>query len=566
MYSVRIRTVASAARAQLLSLRVLSTAFAILVGVVSSDSPLHAVPLGDTQFAAAADTAVALLEQAREQDQFEEEQAVDSYFQAAVQAHELISFAPLLGADIDEISAIYNEALAGLIDTGQRYGRLDPRGQLVVFTASRQVVPLKYEGFAWHPRDFSRLTPAEQFSNAKIKHHYVNDGVGVSLVVERFAPVQPGPFLEPWQPFGATAVLSREAGASAGYVLGLYNPLAVDRVMIGSVQLPLARDLTAPLAAIVNEVPRQYLQGFLAPTDTATQPKLVMLEPYQRGKIPVVFIHGLYSDPITWVDMINSLRVQSDLYDQYQFWTFRYPTGGNLMESAAALREILARIRAAYDPQHLDPAMGNMVLVGHSLGGLMSKLQVTRSDDQLWQEIAVGPLTAVQAPPETLLRLSQVLFFNPSPTVRRVVFIGTPHRGSGMAQRVAGRVGSSLVNFGSEEDAVWQELVDSNRNVFRDDISDRRPTTIDFLEPDSPLLMGLEKLPINSAVRLHSIIGTGGTNPFAEPGDGVVAVSSARHCGDSELFVDAKHEELHKDPVSIDEVARILRLHAVTTH
>lgn len=515
--------------------------------------------------AAATETTEAFLDQAREQDRFAEAEAVDSYFQAAVHAYELLATATVLGLDVNDFAAFYNEALAGLIDTGQRHGRLDPRGQLIVNSGGRPaIVPLRYDGFAWHPRDFSRLTPAGEFSNTNIKHHYANTGLGVPLVVERFATICPGPFLEPWQPFGATALLAREPGSNSGYTLVLCNPLASDRATISGLQLPLARDLTAPLAAIVNEVPRQYLQGFLAPTDTASQPKLVMLEPYQRGKIPVVFIHGLYSDPITWVDMINSLRAQNDLYDQYQIWTFRYPTGGNLMESAAALRAMLARAQATYDPLQTDPAMGRMVLVGHSLGGLVSKLQVTKSENLMWQAIALAPLATVQAPQDTLMRLSQALYFRPVPTVGRVIFIGTPHRGSSRAQRVAGRIGSSLVSFGSAEDAMWQELLDNNPHVFRDDVADQRPTTINFLEPDSPLLMTLERLPIRAAVGLHSIIGTGGTNPLAEPGDGVVAVSSAMHCGSSTLFVDAKHEELHKVQESIDEVARILRLHAAT--
>jgi hypothetical protein len=160
--------------------------------------------------------------------------------------------------------------------------------------------------------------------------------------------------------------------------------------------------------------------------------------------------------------------------------------------------------------------------------------------------------------------LSQALFFEPAPSVTRVVFIGTPHRGSTMAQRVVGRVGSSLVSFGSDEDAAWHELVDNNRSVFRADVSDRPPTTIEFLEPDNPLLMTLERLPIPADVGLHSIIGTGKTKPLAGPGDGVVSVASATHCGVSTFLVDATHEELHKVSESIDEVARILRSHAMT--
>jgi pimeloyl-ACP methyl ester carboxylesterase len=537
----------------------------VLVTLLAISCIASAAPLDESYVATVLDTTEALLEQAREHDRFNESETVDAYFQAAVQAYQLMASAPWLGPGISDVAALYNEALTGLIDSGQRYGRLDPRGQLIVVVAGRRVsVPCKYAGFAWQPRDFSRLTPATEFSNAAIKHHYENAGVGVPLVVERFASMNAGPFLSPWQPFGATAVLSRDARSPGGYVLELCNPLSTDRIMLGGVSMTLARDLTAPLAAIVNEVPRQYLQGFLAPADTATQPQLVMLEPYQRGKIPVVFIHGLYSDPITWVDMINSLRVQSDLYEQFQIWTFRYPTGGNLLESAAALRAMLVQIRQIYDPCHLDPAMGNMVLVGHSLGGLMSKLQVTKSEDRMWQAIAAQPFTGVQAPREILMRLSQAIFFQPVPNVRRVVFIGTPHRGSYMAQRVAGRIGSSLVSFGSEEDAAWQELIDDNPQVFRGDISDRRPTTLDFLEPDNPLLMALERLPIRATVSMHSIIGTAVTKPLAGRGDGVVSVESAQHCGASTFLVDTTHEELHKVPESIAEVARILRVHAVT--
>jgi pimeloyl-ACP methyl ester carboxylesterase len=516
-------------------------------------------------YVAAAENAEAFLEQAAEYDRFGEAEAVDAYFQATVQARELLAVASLGGLDLAEVFELYNEALAGLLDTGQRYGRLDPRGQLIVIMGGRQVVvPLKYAGFVWHAHDFARLTPAGDYSNERIKINYQSTGVGVPLVVERFAPTNPGPFLTSWQPFGATAVLSRAAGSFSGYELELYNPLSTDRISINGLAMPLARDLTAPLAAIVNEVPRQYLQGFLAPTDTSTQPQLVMLEPYQRGKIPVVFIHGLYSDPITWVDMINSLRAQSDLYDQFQIWTFRYPTGGNLMESAAALRAMLAQIRGVYDPYHLDPAMGRMVLVGHSLGGLVSKLQITNSQNRMWQAVAVRPFAEVQAPQPIMLRLSQALFFAPVSSVSRVVFIGTPHRGSDMAQRVTGRIGSSLVSFGSEEDAAWQELVEENLGVFRDDIADHRPTTINFLEPDNPLLVTLERLPIRAAVSMHSIIGTAVMKPLAGPGDGVVSVESAQHCGASTFLVDATHEELHKEPESIAEVARILRLHAMT--
>ena len=348
------------------------------------------------------------------------------------------------------------------------------------------------------------------------------------------------------------------------YVLELYNPLAFDCVGWRGGSRPLSADITAPLAAIVNKAPRQYLQGFTAPSDVSVRPKLTMIEPYQPGKIPVVFIHGLYSDAITWADMINELRAQRDLYDQYQFWAYRYPTGGDLLASTAALRSDLRLARATFDPQGADPAMDQMVLVGHSLGGLVAKMQVTTSHDILWREAAEQPFDALQAPPELEEQLARGFFFDPNCSVKRVIFIGTPHRGSGMASRAVGRVGSLLVSFGREQDAQYQALMEQNRDVFKPYLQGRRPTTIALLEPENPFLDALEKMPLNCQTRLHSIIGTGGLNLTEGPSDGIVPVASAEHAGDSALEVPEHHEKLHRHPAAIAEVSRILRLHAAS--
>jgi hypothetical protein len=233
------------------------------------------------------------------------------------------------------------------------------------------------------------------------------------------------------------------------------------------------------------------------------------------------------------------------------------------MDSAAQLRDKLRLARQFYDPEHDDPALDQMVLVGHSLGGLIAKMQVVTSYDLIWNQIADQPFSAVRAPPEIELRLARDFFFEPLPFVTRVVFIGTPHRGSALARRLAGRLGSSLVRFDAEEDTAYRQLMDENPDVFKPSVARRTPTTVDLLEPTSPLLLGLQQTPVNSSVRLHSIIGTGGIDKVFEPSDGVVAITSARICGvQSELLVPARHEILHRDPASIAEVARILRQHA----
>jgi len=365
------------------------------------------------------------------------------------------------------------------------------------------------------------------------------------------------------QTFPATAVLRPTHN---GAVLEFHNPLEFDSLSVGPNMLPLDRDLTASLAYLETTTPRKYLEGFLDPGETDVKPTLVMMEPYQPGKIPVVFIHGLGSDPLTWADATNSLRAQRDIYRRFQFWYFRYPTGGDLLQSAAALREKLLIARETFDPQHGDPAFAEMVLIGHSMGGLVAQLQVSYSYDILWQHAAQRPLETVRATPDVREKLRETFYFDPSPLVKRVIFMATPHGGSNVARRIVGRVASKFVHYPPDEEAAYRQLMDDNRDVFREFLWKKKLTTIDLLEPDNPLLKAMARMPMSRCVRWHSIIGTRVTLPGVDPSDGVVPVFSARLTGAaSERFVSARHEMVNKVDESIAELRRILCEHALAS-
>jgi pimeloyl-ACP methyl ester carboxylesterase len=511
------------------------------------------------------------LADARELDRQQCARCVDFYYRAALRSAKILDAETCGGAGCRSTWLVYHSSLGGLIEAGQRYGRLDPRCQLVVDERRGRAIPVVHHGFAWRPSDFSRLVSSSRFQSRQIAHRFGDCGIGHALVGERVACCQEELFFRPRQPFAVTAVL-RPLGECDGdapeSVLELYNPHTTATIAWRTSAVDLARDLTGPMAAIVREAPRQYLRGFTAPSDTSVQPQLVLVEPYQPGKIPVIFVHGLYSDPITWVDTVNELRAVPGLYERFQFWMFRYPTGGELLESAAVLRQRLILARELFDPQHCDPALDEMVLIGHSLGGLVCMLQVTESGDALWREIARRPFCDLCAPPDVLARLAQRLFYEPVPFVTRTILIGTPHSGSKMTRRLAGRVGRKLVRFDSAADRQYEDMLEANRQVFYPDVvAAGRPTTIDLLEPSSPLLAGLKQMPINPAVHLHSIIGTGGCDFLHQPGDGIVTVESARKPGvDSELYVPVRHEKLHRDERSIAEMVRILRLHLADAH
>ncbi len=182
-----------------------------------------------------------------------------------------------------------------------------------------QVVPISYYGFAWKPADFCQVHPAADFDDHDLQHHYYTPGIGLSLVAVRQASCAEA-YFRPRQTFPVTAVLRPIQG---GAVLEFHNPLIFDSLAVGSVVLRLDRDLTASLAYLKKAAPRTYLESYLDPGDPDVKPQLVLMEPYQPGKIPVVFIHGLGSDPLTWTDAVNRLRAQGDIYERYQFWYFR---------------------------------------------------------------------------------------------------------------------------------------------------------------------------------------------------------------------------------------------------
>ena len=113
---------------------------------------------------------------------------------------------------------------------------------------------------------------------------------------------------------------------------------------------------------------------------------LYFLQPYDPDRIPLVFVHGLISTPFDWVKTINGLQADPEIRKRYQFWVFAYPTGNPVLYSALRLREELARVDKVY-PNHKD-----YVLVGHSMGGLLSQAQVTNMTRADWEKTVGGPM------------------------------------------------------------------------------------------------------------------------------------------------------------------------------
>jgi pimeloyl-ACP methyl ester carboxylesterase len=421
-------------------------------------------------------------------------------------------------------------------------------------------VPITYQGFVWQPADFATFVPVGYYESQRLTHRFASAGVGVPYIVLTTNPPRHA-FTKASQPFAATAVLGPNPAFGGGFTLQFYDPLRANTTNTG---MPLARDITAPIGYAASQESDAWLVDFLRPDRGDPLDGLHMREPFQPQKIPVVFVHGLASDPLTWAQLENDLRNQPALFARYQFWFFRYDTGDPFLSSAAALRRQLVALRQTYDPMRMNPNLSQMVLVGHSMGGLVSKMQVTNSGGILWNAAATRPLNTLVTDPATRVDLANAFYFTPSPDVRRVIYIATPHRGSSDATRFIGRISSALVEERPDLVARHQQLVRDNPGAFRPELQRNVPTSIDLLEPQSCILQATDALPHSSNVALHSIIGDSSWSPIQGRSDGVVAVSSARVGGvQSELFVDASHTEVQRDSQTVHEVICILNRHAI---
>ncbi len=302
---------------------------------------------------------------------------------------------------------------------------------------------------------------------------------------------------------------------------------------------------------------RDYWTAFRAPSRfNATG--LYLLEPYQPDRIPLILIHGLASDALTWDETIVLLRSHPEISARYQIWCYQYPTGNSYLKAAADLREELVKTRAILDPSTSNPAFDQTVLVGHSMGGLMARLQASHSDDKLWRAVSNTPLNSIPNETPVPSETASAILLNPVPFVKKVVYIATPQHGSNWTVNAIGRFGQWLIEI--------PELVqDDQIGVIRGapgwfgGPGFRPPTSIDHLYPGSSIMRAMSQLRKGDHVSAHSIIGTGYLLPDGYTGDGVVAVASARVPDvETEFFVQATHSGVLRNPAAVGELICIL--------
>lgn len=484
---------------------------------------------------------------------------------------------------------LYNKSLEGLLRIVQKEGNLRPGDHRRILTENHVCgFDIELHSSGWHAEDFDRFEFVNDFNVNGLRNHYHTYGLGVPLIAIRKPHEGPNHPAEDYYPsrlcFPVTAFLritnppnvpgvaidpTTEAG-SPHFVLELRDPLDQQSLVVNGKPAPLESDLSTPLAYFLNQpgLKEQAIStlGLLRPDSVRQIQGLYMLEPYDPNKMPVLMVHGLWSSPITWMEMYNDLRSDPLVRSRYQFWSYLYPTGQPFWASAAQLRSDLAEMRQKLDPGKQSPALDQMVLVGHSMGGLVSKLQSVDSSQDFWRINSARPFQELKAPPETYNKLAHAYFFRPNESVRRVVTIGTPHRGSSFANGTTRWLADKLIDAPMRMIKGRRQLLADNRDYFLPNSALDIRTSIDSLAPESPLLPVLLNARPGSWVTYHNIVGREPDSFlngfFGEEGDGVVSLASAQIDQQpqvaSQIVVPSDHVSVHRHPQSVLEVRRIL--------
>ncbi|HPZ82314.1 MAG TPA: alpha/beta fold hydrolase, partial [Thermogutta sp.] len=341
-------------------------------------------------------------------------------------------------------------------------------------------------------------------------------------------------------------------------------------------------DLTTPLATFLsNPALGSSLAtvGLLRPEKLLTlQPGLnkpltglYMVQPYEPDKIPVIMIHGWWSSPMTWIQMFNDLRSDPLIRRRYQFWFYLYPTGQPFWISAAQFRRDLRELRQTLDPDHRQPALDQIVLIGHSMGGLIAELQTIDSGQDFWKLVSEHPFEEIRTDPISREELREIFFFQPNPSIRRIITIATPHLGSHFSNQMTQRLAARLIS-------VPKELLQSQTQFFRENQDLLLPNNIlqitdsvDALDPDCPIFALMNQARRASWIVHHNIVGASLEDRLwgriTGTSDGVISWESAHSDkADSEIAVPAEHTSVQSHPLTILEVKRILLEHLAELH
>ena len=460
---------------------------------------------------------------------------------------------------------LYNSSLAEALADAD--GNLQITPAEVVLPVGRFAFSVDTKKFHQDIGNFEKIVSTDQFGVRGLSRRNRESGVGAPIIaVEKKlegAPLfrtSPGTLFLRFN----CQLKDIEAGTCTGK-LELYSAYNQTEIEVGDKKIPLERDVTAQLAYTLNQ---PYVQGlgfneFLHGT-SYIKTSIFYMQPYEPDKIPLVLVHGTFSSPVAWAEMVNTLRADPVINQRYQIWNFFYDSGKRIGLSAQELREALSTQVHKLDPEGSNAALHQMVVIGHSQGGLLTKLTATDTGETFIRMATGKSLADLKVSDEERSRIKKEVVFTPLPFVKRVIFISTPHRGSYLSKNWVRTLVLKMIKL---PQGVLQSTSNLMKVVVNMGIPDAQAqqfistTSLDTMSPDNPTIKTLAEIPLGPGIKGHSIVAIDGKENPPEGDDGVVKYTSAHvDYVESEFLVRSGHSS-QGQPLVIEEVRRILLAH-----
>lgn len=353
---------------------------------------------------------------------------------------------------------------------------------------------------------------------------------------------------------------------SPNFEIKVYDPYNTEKVDIAGKPYSLAANFSAPygLWLAENNLGAAAYLTLIDRDQHLTMPHLYMLEPYNPNKKVIVLVHGLASSPEAWIAVTNDIMGDPVLREHYQVWQVFYSTNMPILESRFQIYALLKQAFGSLNSK--DAASKDAVLIGHSMGGIISRLLVSDAD------ISKQALEMMNSRQQSRLRkhpvIGERLKMRPIENFDRAIFLAAPHRGTDFADRWFTLAARKIIKLPATFLTTLTDTLTSNDADLKDFIKTLTNEVIQNgpsdLSKKSKFMELTSDIPPEKDLVFHSIMGniTKSDDPNTIT-DGIVPYKSAHLDGAVSEKIFTGGHSIQETPEAVLELRRILRQHLV---
>lgn len=413
------------------------------------------------------------------------------------------------------------------------------------------------------------ILPASSLSFDGLRNQYRRDGLGAEMVAI-LPESQNKNAVWSQMRYPALTAIAEFPGetlnsilAADRVILHIYDPFGTERISIHGSDIPLAGNFTSGYGLWLarSQFATQSLGTLFGRGDMLEAPHVYLMQPYQPDRKTVIMVHGLASSPEAWINVANEIMGDETLAREYQIWQVYYPTSFPIPMNNAAIRKAILQTLNDLDPEGKSRASRDILLIGHSMGGILSRLMVSSSGEYLWNSLLEGRKLDFKLRRQAREQLHDYLFFEPLPQIGRAVFIAAPHRGTPFADKSIARFIAGLITLPVK---IVTGVIEPAIQLVAPELKDKKPPIngIANLSSKDPFIVNAATLPISPGIPYHSIIGNDTPDkPLEDSSDSIVPYTSSHLEGAASEKVIASGHSVQETPEAILEIRRIMHLH-----